>query len=86
MSFILSLGTLSFAMKFIVSVASSGFILLPTPCANWPNSLAADVAHRSLCFWSLKSCRQFRYSPVSALWMSCACSWLSLLCVHALKL
>ena len=57
MSLILSLGTLSFAMKFIVSVASSGFILVLTPCANWPNSLAADDAHKSLCFGSLRSCR-----------------------------
>ncbi len=56
-SLILSLGTLSFAMNFIVSVASSGLILVPLPCANQPNSLAADVAHKSLCFGSLKSCR-----------------------------
>ncbi len=56
-SLILSLGTLSFVMNLIVSVASSGFILVPIPCANRLNSLAADVAHKSLCFGSLRSCR-----------------------------
>jgi hypothetical protein len=50
---VLCFGTCECFMKKIVSVP---FILVPTPCANLPNSFAPDLFHISLNSGSLLSC------------------------------